>query len=299
MENMLTHLALLDISKKEDKRVVLFDANFEIQASLEGDYYKPKVTHGVNYNALKFKQLTYSAADDVNELLTAPLMSNISIPFVEGTTNYSVYLHDHSIFAFDIVDGATFSVVSPTDVVSYKRIWMHDLDIDGPLWNGNFATITSTTHPDIVMTGPTAAEANNWFYIDVLMGGDYNINWTKVTTSFYDSYFIKMFIADTSFTWSYTGTSGPPPISTEGVYYVLNWNEIHNTSNSTYINALDFTIPPSPSAGILLVVSPSTATPSTLSTLSIDTTAWDSSPITVKVTDGSNNVSNVVNVTLA
>jgi len=293
MENMLTHLALLDISKKEDKRVVLFDANFEIQASLEGDYYKPKVTHGVNYNALKFKQLTFPAATDVYELLTAPLMSNISIPLVGATTSYSVNLHNHSIFALNNIEGATFSVVSPTDAVSYKRIWMHDYGFSGGIgysWNGTYATITSTTNPDIVMTGPTVADANNWIYKDVLMGGDYNINWTKGNEPGFSTFDVSqtvLFIADTSFSWSQP-SSGTASISTAGVYYVSNFDEIWNTSNSTYINGLDFTIPPGSSAGISLVGS----------TLSIDTTLWDNTQITVKVTDGSNNVSNVVNVTL-
>jgi hypothetical protein len=290
MEN---HLNLLDRLKKDDKRQVLFDANFEIQASLEGDYYKPKAIHGVNYNALKFKQLKFPAATDVYELLTAPLMSNISIPLVSETTSYSVNLHNHSIFALNNIEGATFSVVSPTDAVSYKRIWMHDYGFSGGIgysWNGTYATITSTTNPDIVMTGPTVADANNWIYKDVLMGGDYNINWTKGNEPGFSTYDVAqtvLFIADTSFSWSQP-SSGYPSISTAGVYYVSNFDEIWNTSNSTYINGLDFTIPPGSSAGISLVGS----------TLSIDTTLWDNSRITVNVTDGSNNVSNAVNVTL-
>jgi hypothetical protein len=296
---IITYLALLESLKKEDKRVTRFDDNFETQASLDGDYYKPKEEiYGVNYNALKFKQLTYSAADDVNELLTAPLMSNISIPLVSETTQYSVNLEDHTAFIGDGV-GSSFRLVSPSGDNITHRIWMRDTYGAGAGWNGHIANITSANNPTITLTGPDhifGSAGKVWIYQDVVMGGDYAINWTAGNVG--TAYQCKMFIVKASYVfepfvlpWNVT-PSNPPSASDPDVYYVT--STVPATINGVYANGgvlvdTNFVIPVPLIAGVTI----------SGSTLNIDTTLWDNSQITVKAVDVNSIISNTVNVTLA
>lgn len=94
----------------------MFNDNFIVQSSLLGDYYKPKAIHaGLNYDALKFKKLKFPTADHTNELLSNPVMSNISIPSVVGQTVYSVNLFDNTTFIGNGI-GSTFNLVTPNGV---------------------------------------------------------------------------------------------------------------------------------------------------------------------------------------
>jgi hypothetical protein len=294
MEN---HLNLLDRLKKDDKRQVLFDANFEIQASLDGDYYKPKEEiYGVNYYALKFKQLKFPNSTHTNELLSNPLMSNISIPLVEGTTQYSVDLVNSTTFIGDGV-GSSFMLVTPSGDNVTHRIWMKDTWGDG--WNGHIANITSANNPTITLTGPDLPwgdAGKYWIYQDVVMGGDYAINWTAGVLG--RAYQCKMFIVKASYVFEPLGLpwkvypTNPPSASDPDVYYVTTTDstEVRDgvVAGGGYMVDTNFVIPVPSIAGVTI----------SGSTLNIDTTLWDNNPITVKAVDVNSIISNTVNVTL-
>ena len=103
---MLNYLNLLDRAVKNDKTTVRFAENFEVQTSVEGDYYIPNTSHTeLVYDALKFKQLKFPTATATPEIGSSvvvapppsgtlddgvsPIMSDIIVYLEDGDTSYT------------------------------------------------------------------------------------------------------------------------------------------------------------------------------------------------------------------
>ena len=116
-DEMLKHLNLLDKAMRAEKTTLRFAENFEVQASADGDYYKPNADHtDLVYDALKFKKLKFpnaTATPEIGSTTTvapppsgtlddgvSPIMSDIIVYLEDGDTSYTKKLSCKTDYRF-------------------------------------------------------------------------------------------------------------------------------------------------------------------------------------------------------